>query len=373
MSYESEFAKVTAKYQALGHDDFNVGQQMVSDFLEEMTGLADFLDQGPREDDGHFVSRVKEVIKNMKPLINKIPDRELDGPFAFTYQDAVFLINDDSDPETLGLAINTFILNASDESLGDWYGEENIRNMTIDFLVGHNKVRSKLVLDAIKDRIQETDNSKTKTSLKALRDGLSTAAPAQSSSSGAGSTSASGVEKLSVAGNSTVAQAFSENAKLIKHLTKYQSNVLGLKYVTNIWGSTEPQKGDDAIIFTNHFLVIIGAGFGGWLDTGLSDIQIPNVNVDHLSLGSAHHTQYSGFVSNDSNYWTLAIICKDGSVFERYISLGSSERQINESRQRLTHTFQYLANFFPVTVDGGHAESSDGYVTTMSYGVWHSF
>lgn len=370
MSIEEDFQKVTAAYQALGRDDFEVGQQMVADFLEELTGLADFLDQGPREDDGHFVARVRDVIKKMKPLINKIPDRELDGPFAFTYQDAVFLIEDFSDPETLGLAINTFILNASDKSLGTWYGDENVRNMTIDFLLGHSKVRTKFVLEAIKDRIAGTSDATCKTSLKALRDGLATATP--STSSGSEPVAATGIGRLASAGSTLVEKAFAEDAKMIKHLTKYLPGALKIKYVTNLWGSTAPERGSDAIIFTNQNIIIVGAGYGGWLDSG-GDIVISASNVDHLSLGSAHHTQYSGFVSNDSNYWTLAIICKDGSVFERYISLGSNERQINDSRQRLTHTFQYLANFFTVTMDGGHAESSDGYVTTMSYGVWRSF
>jgi hypothetical protein len=371
MSYEIEIQKVTAAYKALGYDDFKVGQKMIAEFLEKMTGLEDFLDQGPREDDGHFVARVKETMRQMKPVINKIPDRELDGPFAFTYQDAAFLIDDYSDPETLGMAINAFILNSGDEAIGTWYSDENVRNMTVDFLTSHSKVRTKLILDLVKSRIQETDNAQTKSSLKALRDALATATPGQAAAKSGGN---SGLSALANTGTQTVAQAFSENKKLIKHLTNYAPAALDLKFVTNLWASVEPEKGEDAIIFTNQHLLIVGTGFGGWLDSGTTnDAYIPVQNIDHLSLGSAHHVQYSGLVSNDSNYWTLAIICTDGSVYERYISLGSNEKAINDARQRLTHTFQYLANFFTVTMDGGHAESSDGYVTTMSYGVWRSF
>lgn len=81
MSTVDDFQKVVKAYQALGKDDFLVGEKMVAEFFEELTGLEDFLDQGPRESDEHYLQRIKEVISEVAPLINKIPENLL-APLA---------------------------------------------------------------------------------------------------------------------------------------------------------------------------------------------------------------------------------------------------------------------------------------------------
>lgn len=370
MSTVDDFQKVVKAYQALGKDDFLVGEKMVAEFFEELTGLEDFLDQGPRESDEHYLQRIKEVISEVAPLINKIPERELAGSFSFTYLEACFLIDEFSESEILVLAIGDYILNAYPGNVGLWFGDEGIRDQTLDFILNYQPQYAKQIAGYVKDMIPEVEDPASKAGLKAFKDALLTATPGTKSAPVAKSQSLS----LANASSTTVAKAFSSDAKLIKHLTKYVPAALDLKYITNLWASDEPTHNSGAMIFTDQHLLIVAPGYGGWLDGGTSgDIFIPNQNIDHLALGSAHHVQYSGFTSSDSNFWTVAIITTDGAVYERYISLGSGEKQVNESRQRLTKTFQYLSNFFTVTVDGGHVESTDGYTTTMSYGVWNTF
>jgi hypothetical protein len=370
MSAVEDFQKVIKAYQALGKDDFLVGEQMVAEFFEELTGLEDFLDQGPRESDDHFVERVKGTLKEVAPIVNTIPERELAGPFSFTFLDGSFLISDFSQSNTLALAMGDHILNSLPSRVGQWYAEESIRNDALDFILNYEPQYAKQFAGFVKEIIPEVQDAASKAGLKAFKDALLTATPNEKKAPVAATQSLT----LANASKTTVAKAFESDTKLIKHLTKYVPAALELKYITNIWGSSDPTHNSDAIIFTDQHLLIVGAGYGGWLDGGTStDVFIPVQNIDHLALGSAHHVQYSGFTSSDSNYWTVAIITTDGAVYERYISLGSGEKQINESRQRLTKTFQYLSNFFTVTVDGGHVESTDGYTTTMSYGVWNTF
>jgi hypothetical protein len=284
--------------------------------------------------------------------------------------DACYLVGDYSRPDTLAQSIGDFILNAIPLGIGGYFKHDDNREVTLDFLLQGAPGYISSVISGLKDVIAEVDDPEYKAPLKMLKEALATGTPSSASEP----EPPSGLALLANSGNQTIAQAFSENAKLIKHLTNHLPAALQLKYITNLWGSTEPENGEDAIIFTNRHVLIVAKGFGGWLDGGsYQDVYISNENIDHLSLGTAHHVQYSGFTSSDSNYWTLAIITTDGAVYERYIALGSNEKQINDSRQRLTSTFKYLANFFTVTVDGGHAESSDGYTTSIGYGVWQTF
>lgn len=370
VSVVEEFQKVIDAYRALGYDDAHVGNDMVRDFLEEYTGLESFMNRGERESEDRYEARVRKVLTELTPLVGDIPERELSGYFHYAYMDACYYVGDYSRPEELAQSIGNFILNGIPVGVGGYFKHEDNREVTLDFLLESAPHYVDSIISYLKDVIKEVDDPEYKTPLKQLKDALATGTPGASRQAA----ESSGLALLASSGTETVAQAFSNNSKLIKHLTTYVPAALDLKYITNLWGSVEPEKGEDAIIFTNLHLLLVAKGFGGWLDGGTSeDAYIPNQNIDHLSLGTAHHVQYSGFTSSDSSYWTLAIVTTDGAVYERYIALGSGEKQINEARQRLTHTFEYLANFFTVTVDGGHAESSDGYTTTMSYGVWNSF
>lgn len=373
MSITQDFQKVVDEYRALGRDDFEVGDSMVAEFLEDFTGLEDFLDQGERESDEHFAARVRKSLQQLAPLVAEIPERELAGAFSWRFMDGSFLIDDFSQPDVLLKAITDFVLNSDTSRLGRWFAEDWARDQIVDFLMDFNPDYAETLADYVKERMADTSDAGEKAALKTFRADLITATPGESRAVAATSDS-SGLATLANSGDETVAAAFANDKKLIKHFTSHVPAALDLKFILNLWGSSDPSKGSDLIIFTNLHLMLIGPGYGGWLDGGTSgDVYIPNQNIDHLSLGTAHHVQYSGFTSSEANYWTLAIITTDGAVYERYIALGNGEKQINDSRQRLTHTFQYLANFFTVTVDGGHAESSDGYTTTMSYGVWNSF
>lgn len=369
MSVVEDFQRVIDAYRALGYDSHDEGKKMVSEFLEDFTSLDDFKEQGDRETDEHYEERTRKTLDDLTPLVGNIPEAELSAPFHYNYLHGSYLSGYYRHPSELAQALGNYILNGVPDEVSEFFIDEDNFNVTLDFVLEDAPEYVDAIAGYLKDIARNIDDPEGKSAVKRLKDGLLTGtrgpkpAPA-----------ATGLALLATSGTETVAQAFSNNSKLIKHLTTYVPAALELKYITNLWGSAEPEKGEDAIIFTNLHLLLVAKGFGGWLDGGTSeDAYIPNQNIDHLSLGTAHHVQYSGFTSSDSSYWTLAIVTTDGAIHERYIALGSNEKQINEARQRLTHTFQYLANFFTVTVDGGHAESSDGYTTTMSYGVWNSF
>lgn len=285
------------------------------------------------------------------------------------YLDASYISAYYQHPKELAQALGNFILNGVPDGVGSYLSDENNLNVTLDFLLEDAPDYVETIAVYLKDLAKNLSSADAISAVKRLKDGLLTGAKGPKRAE-----VPAGLALLWESGSATVAESFKDDFKLIKHLTSNVPAALELKYITNLWGSVEPKKGEDAIIFTNYHLLIVAKGYGGWLDTGaINDAYIPNQNIDHLSLGTAHHVQYSGFTSSDSSFWTLAIVTTDGAVYERYIALGSGEKQINEARQRLTHTFQYLAKFFTVTVDGGHAETSDGYTTTMSYGVWNSF
>jgi hypothetical protein len=374
MSVTQDFQKVVDAYRALGHDDFQVAENMVDEFLEDLTGLEDFVDQGDRESDEHFNTRARKTLKQIAPLVGNIPERELSSALSFKFMDGSFYVDDFSQPEVLLASISDYILCAEIGNLGRWLSEDWARDQIVEFVTDSSPDSAETLSDYLKDRIAETKDASHKASLKTFRAALITGSSSEEGSVASTSSTSAGLSTLANSGDETVREAFADDKKLMKHLTSYVPASLDLKFILNLWGSTDPEKGEDLIIFTNLHLMLIGPGYGGWLDGGTSgDAYIPNQNIDHLSLGTAHHVQYSGFTSSEANYWTLAIITTDGAVYERYLALGNGEKQINESRQRLTHIFQYLANFFTVTVDGGHAESSDGYTTTMSYGVWNSF
>lgn len=369
MSIIEEFQKVTNAYRALGYDDHYEGDEMVRDFLEEYTGLEYFANQGEHESEEIYLLRVKNTLSELTPLVGNIPEKELSGFFHYAYMDASYCVADYSRPDVLALAIGNFILNGIPNGVSGYFNNNDNRKVTLDFLIEDAPMYIQSIIGHLKDLINEIDEMELKAPLKALKEGLITGTPIETTSSN----DESGKLFLSDEGTQTLGEAFAGNAKLIKHLKNLAPSTLDFKYVTNLWGSKEPRKGDDAIIFTNSQVLIVASGFGGWLNSGsLNDVFIPNEKIDHLSLGTAHHVQYSGFTSADENYWTVAIVTVDGAVYERYIALGTNEKDMNHSRQRLTHTFEYLANFFAVTVDGGHAESSDGYTTSIGYGVWQS-
>jgi hypothetical protein len=369
MSVTQDFQKVVDAYRALGYDSYEEGRALVQEFLEDFTSLDDFKDQGDRETDEHYFERTHKTIDELTPLVGNIPEAELSAYFHYNYLHGSYMSGYYKHPSELAQALGNFILNSIPDEVGEFFSDEDNFNVTLDFVLEDAPDYVESIAGYLKDLAKNLEDASYKATVKRLKDGLLTGVKGPKPAP-----TATGLALLASSGTETVAQAFSNNSKLIKHLTTYVPAALDLKYITNLWGSVEPEKGEDAIIFTNLHLLLVAKGFGGWLDGGTSeDAYIPNQNIDHLSLGTAHHVQYSGFTSSDSSYWTLAIVTTDGSVYERYIALGSGEKQINEARQRLTHTFEYLANFFTVTVDGGHAESSDGYTTTMSYGVWNSF
>ena len=94
-------------------------------------------------------------------------------------------------------------------------------------------------------------------------------------------------------------------------------------------------------------------------------------SVVSLSVGSERSVVHFGY---DSNTWQkihLTWTFRGGDVITTTICSGMSK---DESRTFYNHRIHpllgQLANYFPVTLDGGHIERSSGYRTSISFGVW---
>jgi hypothetical protein len=94
-------------------------------------------------------------------------------------------------------------------------------------------------------------------------------------------------------------------------------------------------------------------------------------SVVSLSVGSEHSVVHFGYDSNNWEKIHLTWTFRGGTVITTTICSGMSK---DESRtfynQRIHPLLGQLANYFPVTLDGGHIERSSGYRTSISFGVW---
>lgn len=94
-------------------------------------------------------------------------------------------------------------------------------------------------------------------------------------------------------------------------------------------------------------------------------------SVVSLSVGSEHSVVHFGYDSNNWEKIHLIWTFRGGTVITTTICSGMSK---DESRtffnQRIHPLLGQLANYFPVTLDGGHVERSSGYRTSISFGVW---
>jgi hypothetical protein len=94
-------------------------------------------------------------------------------------------------------------------------------------------------------------------------------------------------------------------------------------------------------------------------------------SIQSLRVGDEHSRVHFGFDSNDWQKIHLSWTLKGGLVITTTICSGMS-RDEGQSffNQRVRPLLGELANHFPVTLDGGHIESTSGYRTAISFGVW---
>lgn len=94
-------------------------------------------------------------------------------------------------------------------------------------------------------------------------------------------------------------------------------------------------------------------------------------SVVSLSVGTEHSVVHFGYDSNNWEKILLTWTFRGGDVITTTICSGMTK---DESRtffnQRVQPLLGQLANYFPVTLDGGHIERSSGYRTSISFGVW---
>jgi hypothetical protein len=96
---------------------------------------------------------------------------------------------------------------------------------------------------------------------------------------------------------------------------------------------------------------------------------IPTQNISSIIVGTDFHTDYQGFSSSSSTYWTLTFTTTQYQEFSRWLYLGSKEADMNQNRPRLGQILEKLGEHFEL-VQGDSFATSSGYTTSIGYGFW---
>ena len=115
-----------------------------------------------------------------------------------------------------------------------------------------------------------------------------------------------------------------------------------------------------------------------------------------LQIGTASHVQHMGLGSSVGDYWVINLITQAAGIgpkeisaseafkagfqsagtnyasgeYPTYLSLGQTNFQMNEYISLYEQKTMYLANFWPVSLDGGHVNTSGGFQTALGVGFW---
>jgi hypothetical protein len=134
-----------------------------------------------------------------------------------------------------------------------------------------------------------------------------------------------------------------------------------------------PTGSELEVIFTDEYLGLVSKGSPmGW--------PIPSMVVIHnresvklIQVGSANYTQTSGGGSRSSDWWTVSIILEnDRELPIIYIPLGNTNFQQQKNSELYSAKISILAQFFPMSLDGGHIEKAGGYSIGFGVGFWNS-
>ena len=375
MSIIENFRIVELDFELLGSSGYDLAFRNVDQFISDETGLEDFLDQAEWESEEDYSKRVLRTLTEMEPILSRIENSDLKAAFSRFYVDGCILLDDYSKPDSLVTAIGFYIDYVDIDYLKFFGYKYGIGEPISEFIIGYRPESAIDIASSLEKRVSQLTDQNQRTDLKKLIAKLRPAKLDNSqerSSVQAQERSAEhsfGWQSLKNIRGVKISEALKNENKIIKHLAKYLPDVLDQTYVMNIW-AFDPQAKFEAVVLTDDYLLLIPTGTTAWVS---SVNAIPVKEIKRISLGTKHNQHYSGYTSQSYHSWIFSIMLYDGQIFERSLPLGSLEKQMNTKRRELTSVFEYLSNFFEITLDGGHVESTSGYTIRPSFGVWQSF
>ena len=204
-----------------------------------------------------------------------------------------------------------------------------------------------------------------------------------------------------------VSDAFPEAAWIPAFLSKQTSwvgeenfqdalNELALASFTGRF--TPTSRADSVLLLTPGYVALLGKKK---MMSAQLDIVIPSKNIIKIQVGTQSHLFRGGSVAFQGNFWHISVITERAKRAENtrsannfaqgrtglpllykyftngeadfFIHAGSTSYEIEENEKKLKEIFSYLANFYEVTLDGGHIESSSGWNTQFGVGILYDF
>jgi hypothetical protein len=134
-----------------------------------------------------------------------------------------------------------------------------------------------------------------------------------------------------------------------------------------------PTGSNMEVIFTDEYLGLVSKGSPiGWPIPSIVFIH-NRESVKLIQVRSANYTQTSCGGSRSSDWWTVSIILEnDRELPIIYLPLGNTNFQQQKNSELYSAKISILAQFFPMSLDGGHIEKAGGYSIGFGVGFWNS-
>lgn len=157
-------------------------------------------------------------------------------------------------------------------------------------------------------------------------------------------------------------------------------------------------RADSVLLFTPGYVALLGKKK---MMSSQLDIVIPSKNIIKIQIGTQSHLFRGGSVAFQGNFWHVSVITERARTGEDtrpannyaqarsglpllykyftngqadfFIEAGRTAFEAEETEKKLLELFSYLANFYEVTLDGGHIESSSGSNTQFGVGILYDF
>jgi hypothetical protein len=159
-----------------------------------------------------------------------------------------------------------------------------------------------------------------------------------------------------------------------KKWPKSNPNDYNRKVIGRLKGKFAALNGSDLeVIFTNEYLALVSKGSPmGWPIPSMV-VVLTLEEVKLIQVGSANYLHGSTTTMEGADWWTISIILKNEREMPIiFIPLGNTNYQHQKNFELYSAKISIIANFWPITFDGGHIELGGGQTTGFSLGFWTS-
>ena len=195
----------------------------------------------------------------------------------------------------------------------------------------------------------------------------------------------------------TIGEEYANVPWVIKQLSKQKKvpDWSSQKAILRFEGAPKPNGSKVELVIAENFIALL-TPFSFMSNQWASSIIFPRSEIKMLQVGTASHVQYMGLGSSVGDYWVINLITQAAGIgskevsaseafkagfqsagtnyasgeYPTYLSLGQTNFQMNEYISLYEQKTMYLANFWPVSLDGGHVNTSGGFQTALGVGFW---